>query len=523
MPETVSALHISRRLGAQKLLLFLAVYLAVFLLSLFLITVGSTWLKGLASGLWWVGPVGLFTVMGTITPIVYLALVRRLEHRLLRDQRRYHRTLITASSGMTRIKEIQRLCRLIVYMVNRTVRLTNAGLFLYDPKEQRYHLQSVRYRSLIPTGLSLEQADPLVALLQEEKDLVMVDELQAEMETKRSEGRMRKAAWVYSWMRKLEARLLVPSFSNNRLLAFLILGAKRTDEPYTTDDIALFSGLANQAALAIENAMFFEELRNNEAYIIQSEKLASLGQLASGMAHEIHNPLTIISGEAQLFLERFKGQDPNADQVLQSIVEECQRAADITRRILRFAKPAPPDLTPLDLKTTIEETLTLVGYQVRLDKVERIVHVPPNLPKVRGNQNQLQEVILNLILNACQAMGEQGGRLELRAFTSNAFVQVQVADTGPGIPAAKLRQVFDPFYTTKATGTGLGLFVSQRIIRAHGGTLDVSSTEGRGACFTIALPIWQEGGSPAAPIPSVPPSPTAGVPPTSGVVAGRRA
>ena len=175
------------------------------------------------------------------------------------------------------------------------------------------------------------------------------------------------------------------------------------------------------------------------------------------------------------------------------------------------------------MKTTIDEALALVGYQVRLDKVERIVHVPPNLPKVRGNQNQLQEVILNLILNACQAMGEQGGRLELRAFTSNAFVQVQVADTGPGIPAAKLRQVFDPFYTTKATGTGLGLFVSQRIIRAHGGTLDVSSTEGRGACFTIALPIWQEGGSPAAPIPSVPPSPTAGVPPTSGVVAGRRA
>ena len=157
--------------------------------------------------------------------------------------------------------------------------------------------------------------------------------------------------------------------------------------------------------------------------------------------------------------------------------------------------------------------------------MERVVHVPSNLPRVRGNQNQLQEVILNLILNACQAMGEQGGRLEIRAFTSNsAFVQVQVADTGPGIPAGKLRQVFDPFYTTKATGTGLGLFVSQRIVKAHGGTIDVSSTEGKGACFTIALPIWYEGGSPAAPNPSVPPLPTtAGAPPASGGVAGRRA
>jgi len=520
----VSALHSRQRLRAQKLLLLLAVYLIVSLLSLLLMTAGSRWLRHLSLDLWWVGPVGLFTLMGTLTPIVYLALVRRLEHRLLRDQRRYHRTLIAASSGMTRIKEIQRLCRLIVYMVNRTVRLTNAGLFLYSPKEQRYHLQSVRYRSLIPTGLSLEQTDPLVSMLQEEKDLVMVDELQAEMETKRSEGRMRKAAWVYSWMRKLEARLLVPSFSNSRLLAFLILGAKRTDEPYTTDDIALFSGLANQAALAIENAMFFEELRNNEAYIIQSEKLASLGQLASGMAHEIHNPLTIISGEAQLYLERFRGQDPNADKVLQSIVEECQRAADITRRILRFAKPAPPDFTPLDLRMTIDEALTLVGYQVRLDKVERVVHVPPNLPKVRGNQNQLQEVILNLILNACQAMGAQGGRLELRAFTTNsAFVHIQVADTGPGIPVAKLRQVFDPFYTTKATGTGLGLFVSQRIVKAHGGTIDVSSTEGKGACFTIALPVWQEGNASTSSTSSASQvSAATAAPPPSGVAAARR-
>ena len=243
--------------------------------------------------------------------------------------------------------------------------------------------------------------------------------------------------------------------------------------------------------------MFFEELRDNEAYMIQSEKLASLGQLASGMAHEIHNPLTIISGEAQLYLERFKDQDAKVDEVLRSIIEECQRAADITRRILRFAKPAPADLAPIDLKATIEESLTLAGYQVRMEKVERIVEVPSDLPKVRANQNQIQEVILNLILNAIQAMGEKGGRLKVRAEAANgSFVQFQIADTGPGIPVSKLTKVFDPFYTTKPTGTGLGLFVSQRIVKAHGGTIDVSSAEGKGACFTIRLPIWHEAAAP---------------------------
>jgi len=106
---------------------------------------------------------------------------------------------------------------------------------------------------------------------------------------------------------------------------------------------------------------------------LTQQKLASLGQLASGMAHEIHNPLSIISGEAQLYLERSKGQDEKVDEVLTSIIEECQRAADITRRILRFAKPAPSDLAALDLKAVIDESLALAGYQVRLEHVERVV------------------------------------------------------------------------------------------------------------------------------------------------------
>ncbi|MBI3082975.1 MAG: sensor histidine kinase, partial [Candidatus Omnitrophica bacterium] len=218
----------------------------------------------------------------------------------------------------------------------------------------------------------------------------------------------------------------------------------------------------------------------------------SLGQLASGMAHEIHNPLTIISGEAQLYLERFKGQDPKVDEVLRSIIEECQRAADITRRILRFAKPSPADLAPVNLKTTIEETLALGGYQVRMDRFNCTVSVPDDLPKVRGSQNQLQEVLLNLILNACQAMGENGGALTISASAHNSEVILTVKDTGPGIPAKALTKVFDPFYTTKPTGTGLGLFVSQRIIQAHGGTIQLESAEGKGTCFTIRLPVWRE-------------------------------
>ena len=481
------------RLRVTKVALFIGLYGIVLSIPSLIFTLGGGWLQRLFPVYWWAVPVAIFGLMALAAPLLYLTLVREMEGRLLHDQRRYHRTLITASSGMTRIKDISRLCRLIVHMVNRTVGLTNASLFLYEPQEQRYMLQAVRYPSQIPQNIVVAQSDPLVAMLQDEKDIVVLEELEAKLHG-RGGGEREQIERLYAWLRKLEGRLIVPSFSSNRLLAFLVLGVKRSGEPYTTDDIAIFSGLANQGALAIENALVFEELRTNEAYMIQSEKLASLGQLASGMAHEIHNPLTIISGEAQLYLERFRDKDPKVDKLLLSIIEECKRAADITRRILRFAKPAAAaDVTTVDIKTTMEESLTMAGYQIRMERVERIIKVPDGLPKVRSNQTQLQEVLLNLILNACQAMGENGGKLILSAEPNGTHVIVKVTDTGPGIAPNAVRKVFDPFYTTKATGTGLGLFVTQRILRAHGGSIDLESTVGQGTCFTIQLPIWREG------------------------------
>ena len=144
------------------------------------------------------------------------------------------------------------------------------------------------------------------------------------------------------------------------------------------------------------------------------------------------------------------------------------------------------------MKAVIEECLQLAAYQVRMEKFQRTVNVPTNLPKVKGNQNQLQEVILNLVLNACQAMGEKGGKMEISAKLDDGEVEIIVSDNGPGIPKSKLSKVFDPFYTTKAGGTGLGLFVSHRIIRAHNGAISVESTEGQGTTFTLRLPVFRE-------------------------------
>jgi signal transduction histidine kinase len=427
------------------------------------------------------------------SPVLFLSVLQRLEEKLWQAQRRYHRTLIAASSGMTRIKDLKQLCRLIVYVVNRTVGLVSTSLYLLDGKLEQYTLAAARSNRGAFTESPTPRTHPLVDVLRQEHDLLVLQELRDLLSSsKAGDASVTPLSEAVAWMHERGVELIVPSFTEGTLLAFLALGPKRNHEPYTMDDVAMFSGLANQAALGIENAMFFEERKTSEAYMIQSEKLASLGQLASGMAHEIHNPLTIISGEAQLYLERHKGEDAEVDKVLRSIIEECHRAADITRRILRFAKPSPSEFQPVDLRATVEEAFQLIAYQVRLDRVERTVEAPSDLPKISGNQNQLQEVFLNLIVNACQAMGETGGALHVKLAHANGCVEAKVTDTGPGISPSRLTKIFDPFFTTKSTGTGLGLFVAQRIVHAHNGSIDVESTEGTGTTFTIRLPVLKD-------------------------------
>jgi len=228
-----------------------------------------------------------------------------------------------------------------------------------------------------------------------------------------------------------------------------------------------------------------------ERQMRQAEKLSALGTLSAGLAHEINNPLGVITSRVEVALMEAEGMDIPKQLIddLKVIDKHANRAARIAHGLLSFARPAAGRLVPLDPNGVIEETLLLMEKQLEKERITLERHLTSDLPKVVGNVSQLEEVLLNLITNAKEAMTAGGRiRVESRLGPAGAGVQIVIADTGEGLPNELLERIFDPFFTTKENGTGLGLSISYGIVKEHGGTLDVESEVGKGTAFTITLP-----------------------------------
>lgn len=243
----------------------------------------------------------------------------------------------------------------------------------------------------------------------------------------------------------------------------------------------------NQMAAALqERERQLEQATRRQ--IGRSEQLASVGRLAAGVAHEINNPLTGVLTFACMLREK-ENMDPQDRQDLDLIVRETTRAAGIVRGLLDFARERPSAKAPMDVNDVIRRTMRLLGNQSAFHNIVVVEDLADGLPAIDGDANQIQQVFLNLSLNACEAMPE-GGTLLLSTSCENESVVVRVTDTGCGIKREHLDQIFEPFFTTKPVGkgTGLGLSVSYGIVRQHGGTLEVESAAGKGSTFAATFP-----------------------------------
>ena len=238
------------------------------------------------------------------------------------------------------------------------------------------------------------------------------------------------------------------------------------------------------------------ERRRLEQALFDSEKLAATGRLAASIAHEINNPLEAIQNALYLLVKRIPADDPNA-QFLGIAMKETERMSRILRQMLGFYRPAA-DLAPTDLNALIEDAEALVTKRLRERNVKIERQLQPDLPKVMASADQIKQVILNLILNAAEAMPKGGlvtvstesHRDAASGFIRTDAVRMQVADTGPGIAEEYLPHIFEPFFSTKGEkGTGLGLWVSLGIAQSHGGRLQVRNRPDGGTVFSMTLPI----------------------------------
>jgi signal transduction histidine kinase len=230
-----------------------------------------------------------------------------------------------------------------------------------------------------------------------------------------------------------------------------------------------------------------------EGQLAQSEKLSSIGLLAAGVAHEVNTPLAVISSYTQMLAKQLRG-DERLTNLLEKITQQTFRASEITNGLLNFSRTNVAEFRELDVNQLLRETLLLLEHQLKKARVDVELQLEAELPLIRGNQGKLQQVFLNLFLNAKDSMPE-GGTLRVET-VSNGIVTIKVTDTGCGISSEHLQRIYDPFFTTKTSpregerrGTGLGLSVSYGIIQEHSGKIRVKSEPGRGTMFQLEFPL----------------------------------
>jgi two-component system NtrC family sensor kinase len=303
-----------------------------------------------------------------------------------------------------------------------------------------------------------------------------------------------------------------PLIHHGQTIGVLALG-DTTPGYFAAADLRLLRSIAQEAALAIRNAQLYTELQayaqnleamveartaalqSAQAQLFRAEKLAALGTLAAGIAHEVNNPLQPILTNLEMALEDFDAERPVDRELLDFAKRDVQRIQGIVSRLLDFARPARRELEPdglaaVDLNAIVREVLTLAGKQLEHSRIKVETQLAA-ARGIRGNTDQLKQVVLNLIVNAMEAMPD-GGTLTMSTVEQDGHVLLTVQDTGVGIGSDELPRLFDPFFTTKPDGTGLGLSVSYGIITDHGGQIEVESAPGQFTRFIIRLPTMAD-------------------------------
>jgi signal transduction histidine kinase len=363
----------------------------------------------------------------------------------------------------------------LIELTRQIIPVIDCNVYIYDDEKRKFTKLSSRGSEYLDEVMETYIEDGIIDyVLREKRSIVLPD------------------------INSFEERnfIIVPLILRNEGIGVYLIHTSKKQMEFTNQILLLLSILANQTAVAVENSRNYnallkttEELKLTQAQMIQAAKLAAVGELAGGIAHEINNPLQILLGHIQLIQ---LGRD--LPKRIEIVKEQVEKISQIVRRLLNFSRKVPEDfkLEPVNINFAIQEMTTFMSYQFKYNDIELILKLDPALPLVYGNKIYLQQVFLNLMINAKDAMPE-GGKLVIETKLENGNVIIKFSDTGVGIPDDIKDKIFEPFFTTKGSkGTGLGLSISRWIIRKHNGEIKVESQQGKGSTFTITLPLNPE-------------------------------
>ena len=517
------------RIAAIRTVIFIGVYIPVLLMPFFGGLIFRDVLEEFLKENWWIIPALGSSIFAPLGLYIYLNIKNRAEAMVLKEQRRYQNTLLGISKGMTLQRELGSLLQMIVHSVSDSLKLKATHLFLIDKGSGRFLLKASCPDNLLAENICFEPDDMLIKKFIDRKSSIIVEEDHIHL------GKDLHAGDGLGFIESksgMKVALAIPSFAQNELIAFLLLGEKPNGYMYTQDDLNVFSVLANQAALAIENAIFYEEQGKSLAQELQEHKLKYLGNMASNISHDVNNRFNGVALEAfeicdqiiPQFKEKLQSLPDQArytellDRLVQNldkISHHAQAGGETVERFRRRSRQAK--IEPLDLAPLIESALSLVVYpKERPGEIVKVipremygleVNINKEFPKLSAEVFSLENTIANLIRNAYEAQQKkkefiEKGDLRVEGYapkiTVNAAIEgemavIKISDNGIGMTKDQLNQIFAPFYTTKVKGTGLGLSILKSMIELQRGKIGVESEYGKGTTFTIALPTAKEG------------------------------
>ena len=417
----------------------------------------------------------------------------------------YRGTVEEVSYAMTSLLSLEKIIDKIIEIVENTMFSNPVSVFIYNQDLGSYERYYKKGEVQSSQDTTLEEDNILIQQLNFHGNEIFKEDLIAD------ERYFHNSQKLMPEFERLNASLVIPLFFKKQLIGFIALGDKKSGLSYTSRDVNLLKLMANQSAIALENALAFKlvedyakrlektnkELKDTQAQLVHAEKMSAIGQLAAGVAHEIRNPLNIIEG-ARYYISTYMMDKENAEVVgeyLDYIKHEIDRTNRLIDSLLKFSKAEPPYFESVSINSVLENVVILVRKQLSDNDINLTLCLDEDLPQIMADPNQLWQVFINIILNAVQAM-PKGGDFSIKTSTlwdefasgNNDQVYIHFKDTGVGIDREDISKIFDPFFTKKDMGTGLGLSIAYKIIEKHKGRIIVESEKGTGTTITIELP-----------------------------------